>query len=119
VVVNHARARHKPVKPKPKPTPVAAVQVVSQSLAEGSSVSGIVTWGAHTIGPVWRVAFVVDGTVLVTATTEPWTATWDTSTAAPGPHQLAVRALTRDGRTGATATVTVSVSPPPPAAPSP
>jgi hypothetical protein len=119
VVVNHPRTRRKPVQPRPKPKPVPAVRVVSQSLVDGSTVGGIVTWGAHTVGPVWRVAFVVDGTVLATATTEPWTETWDTSTVAPGPHQLTVRALTRDGRTGAATSVTVSVSPPPPAAPSP
>ena len=56
--------------------------------------SGIVDWRAHTMGPVARVQFVVDGTVIATATREPWATTW---TPTPGPHRLEVRASTRDG----------------------
>jgi chitinase len=84
-------------KPKPKPTPPAP-QVTAQNLAEGQTVTGLVDWRAHTIGPVARVQFVVDGTVIATATTEPWATTWDSSTVAPGAHTLEVRAFTSDGR---------------------
>jgi N-acetyl-anhydromuramyl-L-alanine amidase AmpD len=94
VVTNHVLT-----KPKPKPTPPAP-QVTAQNLAEGQTVTGLVDWRAHTIGPVARVQFVVDGTVIATATTEPWATTWDSSTVAPGAHTLEVRAFTSDGRRG-------------------
>jgi hypothetical protein len=94
-------------KPKPKPKPLPAPQVTAQNLADGQTVSGVVDWRAHTIGPVARVQFVVDGTVIATATTEPWATTWDSSTVAPGAHTLEVRAFTKDGRRGV---LTVSVT---------
>jgi hypothetical protein len=95
VVANHVV---KKPKPKPKPKPLPPPQVTAQNLADGQAVSGLVDWRAHTIGPVARVEFVVDGTVIATLTTEPWATTWDSSTAAPGPHALEVRAFTKDGR---------------------
>jgi hypothetical protein len=50
------------------------------------------------MGPVARVQFVVDGAVIATSTSEPWATTWDSSTVAPGPHTLEVRAFTKDGQ---------------------
>ena len=101
---------------------------MSQTIPDGATLSGVVGWRAHTVGPVARVQFLVDGAVIATPTTEPWRATWD-ATAAAGSHTLAVRALGQDGRVGATATVSVTVTAPPeqppaqappaPAAPSP
>jgi hypothetical protein len=93
VVKNHVVTKQKP-KPKPLPAP----QITAQNLADGQTVTGVVDWRAHTIGPVARVEFVVDGTVIATATTEPWATMWDSSTVAPGAHTLEVRAFTRDGR---------------------
>ncbi|MDX6425484.1 MAG: hypothetical protein QOD52_889 [Gaiellaceae bacterium] len=108
VVTNHVVAKPKPKpKPKPRPQPLPAPQVTAQNLADGQTVSGVVDWRAHTIGPVARVEFVVDGTVIATATAEPWTTTWDSSTVAPGAHTLEVRAFTMDGRRGV---LTVSVT---------
>jgi hypothetical protein len=108
VVVNHATAKPKPKpNPKPKPKPLPAPQVTAQNLADGQSVSGPVDWRAHTIGPVARVEFVVDGTVIATVTREPWSTVWDTSTVAPGAHTLEVRAFTKDGRRGE---LTISVT---------
>lgn len=109
VVANHATAKPKP-RPKPKPKPIPAPQVTAQNIADGQAVTGIVDWRAHTIGPVARVEFVVDGAVIATATTEPWATTWDSSTVAPGTHTLEVRAVTKDNRRG-TATVSVTSSP--------
>jgi N-acetyl-anhydromuramyl-L-alanine amidase AmpD len=94
-------------KAKPKPKPLSPPQVTAQNLADGQTVSGHVDWRAHTIGPVARVEFVVDGAVIATLTTEPWATTWDSSTAAPGAHTLEVRAYTKDGRK---ATLTVGVT---------
>jgi hypothetical protein len=94
VVANHVV---KKPKPKPTPTPLPPPEVTAQNLAEGQTVTGLVGWRAHTVGPVARVQFAVDGTVVATLTTEPWATTWDTSTSPPGPHALEVRAFTKDG----------------------
>lgn len=94
VVANHPVVKKQVPKPKRLPPP----QVTAQNLADGSAVTGVVEWRAHTIGPVARVEFVVDGAVIASATTEPWAASWDTTTVAAGPHRLEVRAYTRDGR---------------------
>jgi N-acetyl-anhydromuramyl-L-alanine amidase AmpD len=95
VVANHPRPKKKPA-PKHLPAP----QVTAANLADGQTVSGVVDWRAHTIGPVARVQFVVDGTVIATETAEPWATSWDSQAAAPGVHTLEVRAFTKDGRRG-------------------
>jgi N-acetyl-anhydromuramyl-L-alanine amidase AmpD len=112
VVANHPVK--KPV-PKAVSKPVPAPQVISQTVADGSTLSGLVTWRAHTIGPVAKVEFLVDGSLVGRVVREPWTVSWDTSATADGSHVLTVRALTRSGRAGV-ATVTVTVSQAPPAA---
>jgi hypothetical protein len=94
VVANHVV---KP-KPRPEPKPVPPPQVTAQNLADGQTVSGVVDWRAHTIGPVARVEFVVDGAVIATSTSEPWATKWDSSTVAAGTHTLEVRAFTKDSR---------------------
>jgi hypothetical protein len=109
----HLVVKQKPAVPKPLP----AVKVVSQSLLDGVTVGGVVDWRAHTIGPVARVQFVVDGTVTSTANREPWSASWDTTLLSAGPHALAVRALAKDGRVAASASVGVMVAQPQPAEP--
>ena len=124
VVSNRVRQRPKPkAKPpaKPKPRPLPAARVVSQTVVDGSTIGGLVEWRAHTTGPIARLQFVVDGSVLTTATREPWSTTWDTTGVTPGTHVLAVRALVQDGRVAASATVSVTVEQPqpPPAAPTP
>jgi N-acetyl-anhydromuramyl-L-alanine amidase AmpD len=98
-------------KPKPKPKPVPPA-VTSQSLADGTTVQGVVEWQAATTGPTARVEFLVDGTVRGTATAAPWSFTWDTTREAPGGHTVAVRAVAADGRT-ARSTASVTVAPPP------
>ncbi len=113
VVQNHPVVKKKvPPKPKPKPKPapkpLPPPQVTAQNIADGSAVTGVVDWRAHTIGPVARVEFVVDGTVIATSTSEPWATTWDTSTVTPGPHALEVRAYTNDGRRGVLAVTVTS-----------
>jgi hypothetical protein len=109
VVSNHV------VKPRPKPKPApkrsAPPQITSANIADGQTLSGAVDWRAHTIGPVARVEFSVDGVLLARETREPWATTWDSTTAAPGQHRLEVDAYTRDGQKAAlVATVTVSAA---------
>ncbi|HEU5361812.1 MAG TPA: Ig-like domain-containing protein, partial [Gaiellaceae bacterium] len=85
----------------------------STNVTDGQAVSGVVDWRAHTIGPVARVEFSVDGVVVARQTREPWATTWDSSTAAPGPHRLEVDAYTRDGQQAArVATVTIAPATP-------
>jgi hypothetical protein len=110
VVQNHVAKKKEA--PKPKPKPVAQPQITAENIADGQTVTGEVTWRAHTIGPVARVEFAVDGTVIATQTAEPWAATWDASTASPGPHVLEVRAYTKAGAK-AVRDVTVTVPAPP------
>jgi hypothetical protein len=111
VVQNHlAKPKPKP-RPKPKPKPVAPPQITAENIADGQTVSGTVDWRAHTIGPVARVEFAVDGTVVATQTSGQWATTWDSSTAGSGPHVLELRAYTRDGQK-AVRDVTVTVTAP-------
>ena len=107
VVLNHPVVKRKA--PKPAPKPLLPPQVTAENIADGSAVTGVVDWRAHTIGPVAKVEFVVDGIVITTSTREPWATTWDTTTVTPGPHALEVRAYTKDGRRGVLA-VTVTSS---------
>ena len=108
VVGNHPLPKKPlPKKPLPKPKPLPAPQITAENLADGQTVSGVVDWRAHTIGPVARVEFAVDGTVIARATTEPWATSWDSATVSPGPHTLEVRAFTTDGRRGVL-TITVT-----------
>jgi N-acetyl-anhydromuramyl-L-alanine amidase AmpD len=112
VVLNHPVVKTKkpsPKPPKPAPKPLPPPQVTAQNIADGSTVTGVVDWRAHTIGPVAKVEFVVDGAVIATSTREPWAATWDTAAVVPGTHTLEVRAYTKDGRRGVLA-VTVTSS---------
>jgi hypothetical protein len=93
VVQNHVAKKR--VAPKPKP--VAPPQITAENLADGQTVSGVVAWRVHTIGPVARVEFAVDGNVVAAQTSGPWAASWDSSTVGTGPHVLEVRAYTKSG----------------------
>jgi N-acetylmuramoyl-L-alanine amidase len=124
VVSNRPRRTRVVARPKPRPAPLPAAQVVSQTVVDGSTVGGVVDWRAHTTGAIARLQFVVDGTVISTASREPWSTAWDTAAVAPGRHVLAIRALAKDGRVAASATLSVTVEQPqppdqPPAAPTP
>jgi N-acetyl-anhydromuramyl-L-alanine amidase AmpD len=92
---------------------IQPAKIVSSSLADGVTISGVQHWLVATSGTVKTVEFLVDGTVVSTATKAPYAYDWDTSGEAPGPHTLVVRATGADGGvTEQTATVTVA----PPAA---
>lgn len=97
---------------KSKPKRSAPPRITAVSLADGQAVSGAVDWRAHTVGPVARVEFSVDGVVVGRETREPWATTWDSGAAVQGPHRLEVDAYTRDGQKAARVT-TVTVGPPP------
>jgi Bacterial Ig domain len=70
--------------------------------AEGTTLSGTVTIEANAAdypGPVTQVEFFVDGTSLGIDTSTPYSATWDTTTAADGPHTLTATATAASGQT--------------------
>jgi Bacterial Ig domain len=70
--------------------------------AEGATLSGTVTIEANASddpGPVTQVEFFADGTSLGTDTTAPYSATWDTTTAAEGDHTITATATASSGQT--------------------
>ena len=80
--------------------------------ASGATVSGTVTVGATATDAVGvtKVELLVDGRLLDTDTTAPYTATWDTAAAANGTHTLLARAYDAAGNIGRSAEVTVTVT---------
>jgi hypothetical protein len=92
-------------------------QVVGQSLFEGQTVSGQVPWTVETTGPVDHVEYSVDGVFRDAEFDVPYTFLWDSTQETPGPHVLAVRAVTPSGRPGPTLRVNVVVAPPEPVPP--
>ena len=86
--------------------------------APGSTVSGTVTVTASASDAVGvtRVEFLVDGALLATDTTAPYSAAWDTTAVANGAHTLTSRAFDAAGNAGTSGPVSVTVSngtPPP------
>jgi hypothetical protein len=76
------------------------------------SVQGPLDWEAEPSGEdVQRVDFLVDGSVVGTAATWPYTLDWDSSTVPNGRHVLTVHAVGVAGRTAA-ASVVAAVSNP-------
>ncbi|GEJ58051.1 S8 family serine peptidase [Anaeromyxobacter diazotrophicus] len=86
--------------------------------APGATVSGVVTFAATASDDVGvtRVELYVDGALVATAAAPPWTAPWDTTAAANGPHTLTSRAYDAAGHAGESAAVSVTVANAAPAA---
>jgi poly(hydroxyalkanoate) depolymerase family esterase len=82
------------------------------SPANGANVSGNVTVSANAsdnIG-IERVEFLLDGALLGTDTSAPYSLIWNSATATNGAHALAARAVDLAGNTGTSAAVNVTVS---------
>lgn len=91
-------------------TTVPAPLTVSQSISNGSTLSGPVTWtGTVTGGAVNRVEFSVDGALHTTDTTSPYSAALDTTLLANGQHTFAVTAY-NSADSAFTSSVTATVS---------
>ncbi len=87
-----------------------AVSITSP--AAGAAVTGPVTVTADatdTVG-VTKVEFLVDGRLLATDTTAPYSAAWDTAAAANGAHTLLAKAYDSAGNIGSSAEVGVTVT---------
>ncbi|WP_163865834.1 M20/M25/M40 family metallo-hydrolase [Myxococcus eversor] len=76
----------------------------------GASVSGSVTLSANATDNVGigRVEFLVDGNLVGTATTSPYSATWNSAAVANGSHAVTARAYDLIGNTTTSAAVTVT-----------
>ena len=90
---------------------IQPAKVVSSSIADGTTISGVQHWLVGTSGTVKSVQFLVDGSVLATVTKAPYAYDWDTSADAPGPHQLTMRVTGVDGGVSEQS-VTATVAPP-------
>src|SRR6202171_329054 len=78
----------------------------------GATVSGTVTINAKAsdnVG-VTKVEFYVDGALLSTSTTSPYSASWNTTTAANGSHTIAAKAYDAANNVGTSANVAVAGS---------
>jgi N-acetyl-anhydromuramyl-L-alanine amidase AmpD len=83
--------------------------IVSSSLADGQTVSGLQHWLVDTGGSVKKVDFLIDGVLRGTSTKTPYAFDWDTTAETPGPHQAVVVVTGADGDTvERSATVAVS-----------
>jgi len=112
VVVSNKPVRLAPTPrptPTPKPTPPAApvLRLVSQSVMNGQTATGLVLWRV-TATAAARVEFLVDGVVRGTDVAAPYTLGWNASAETPGPHRLTARAVGAGGK-GVEATITVTV----------
>jgi hypothetical protein len=80
--------------------------------ANGATVSGTTTVSASAsdnVG-VTKVEFYLDGALKSTATTSPYSWSWDTTASANGSHTLVSKAYDAAGNVGTSATITVTVS---------
>ncbi|HEY0515068.1 MAG TPA: Ig-like domain-containing protein [Thermoanaerobaculia bacterium] len=80
--------------------------------ANGATVSGTVSVtasAADNVGVV-KVEFYIDGALKSTATTSPYTFSWNTTTVANGSHTIVSKAYDAANNIGTSATVTVTVS---------
>ena len=88
--------------------PTAAIS----SPASNATLSGTasITANASDDVGVVKVEFRVDGALIATATTSPWSASWVTTGAANGSHSLTAKAFDAAGNSGTSAAVTVNVN---------
>ena len=96
------------VKPKPRRPVAPALAILSQTVADGQQVSGLVLWRVDVAGKPERVEFVVDGVVRGTDVAAPFTLGWNSAAEAPGAHRLTARAIAKKT---VEASVTVTVAP--------
>ena len=97
--------------PSPPPPPPPAAPTVSMTAPTGGSVNRTVTITADaTAGAgVNRVEFLVDGNLLATDTSAPYSADWNTSTVADGSHSLTARVVDTANTSVTSSAVAVNV----------
>jgi len=92
----------------PPSTPTVSVTGPSA----GANLSGQVTFSATATSPVGisRVDFLVNGAVVATSTSSPYTAAWDSSTVGDGPATITARATDSGGNQATSAGVSATIS---------
>jgi Tol biopolymer transport system component len=87
--------------------------------ANGATVNGVTTISANAVDGVGvnRVDFLVDGKIVGTAATAPYSVLWNAASVTPGSHTVSARAFDTSGNQ-AIASVSVTVIPPLPLSPS-
>jgi len=83
---------------------------------DGATVEGFVTIAATASDnvSVEQVEFLVDGLVIATDATAPYSTSWNSSQSTVGLHVLTARATDPSGNTGTSTTISVTVTTPPP-----
>jgi hypothetical protein len=78
---------------------------------DGATLMGSVTLSADATDDIGvsKVEFLLDGSLLATDTTAPYSSSWNTKSAANGSHTLSVRATDSSGNVATSATVSVTV----------
>jgi hypothetical protein len=106
--------------PPPPPTDTTPPTVSITSPGSGATVAGVVAINASASDAgsgVSSVEFRVDGVLLTSDASSPYSANWDTSGVAPGSHTIEVKAIDGAGLS-ATSSIQVSIASPPPPPPS-
>lgn len=88
--------------------PTAAITAPAAGATVGGTVT--VTASASDDTGVQRVEFLLDGALLASDATAPYSIGWNTTTTTDGPHVLTARAVDTDGNAGTSAGVGVTVS---------
>jgi phosphatidylserine/phosphatidylglycerophosphate/cardiolipin synthase-like enzyme len=93
------------------PTDAEPPQAAIIRPGQGATVAGAVTVAVSAADDVAveRVELIVDGAVVLTDATDPFSFVWDSTTVANGPHDLAVRATDAAGNSTTSSTVGVDV----------
>ncbi len=102
-----------PATANPPPPAAPALPTVALAAAPSATVNRTVPLSASVTAPagvtITMVEFLVDGTVVGSATTSPYSFNWDTSAIADGDHAVTARATDNTARTATSDAVTFSV----------
>ena len=90
--------------------PPAPPQILTDTIAEGATLSGTVRWEVTTKRKVGLVQFLVDGLLVDAEFSPPYGFDWDTTQETPGPHTLTVQVTNPAGTATATQTLHVTIA---------
>jgi hypothetical protein len=90
--------------------PPAPPQILSDTIADGSTLSGTVRWEVTAKGKVGLVQFLLDGLLVDAEFAPPYGFDWDTTQEVPGEHALTVQVTNPAGTATATQTLHVTIA---------
>jgi hypothetical protein len=91
------------------PCPVPSVTVASPGATVNRTVTLSASASAAGTASVTRVDFLIDGTIVGTATASPYTVSWDSTSVSDGNHTLSGSVTDSNSKTAASAAVTIAV----------